>query len=91
MISKEEKQHVYQDQHGEEMGKITFKPIGSKKIIIDHTIVKEAHRGKGIAEELVHSVVERMRSEEKVILPLCPFAKAEFERNPSYQDIQVEK
>lgn len=30
-----------------------------------------------------------MRSEGKKIVPLCPYAKSEFERKPEYKDIEA--
>ncbi|MBM7837193.1 putative GNAT family acetyltransferase [Alkalihalobacillus xiaoxiensis] len=91
MLIHEDHKHVYYKNGDEVAGEITFKPVGSKKIIIDHTHVHSDHRGEGIAEDLVYSVVERMRKEGKKIVPLCPFAKKEFERNADYQDVYSEK
>ncbi|KMK77164.1 GNAT family N-acetyltransferase [Alkalihalobacillus pseudalcaliphilus] len=86
-ITKEEKRHVVKNDHGEVVGEITFVPIGADKIIIDHTFVDNSMRGEGLAAKLVASVVERMKEEGKKIIPLCPFAKSEFEKNESYQEI----
>lgn len=91
MLIHEDQKHLYYKNGDEIAGEITFKPIGSTKVIIDHTFVEKEYRGEGIAEELVLSVVERMRKEGKKIVPLCPFAKKEFERNADYQDVYAEK
>ncbi|UTR06017.1 N-acetyltransferase [Alkalihalobacillus sp. LMS6] len=91
MIVEEEKRHVYKGESGNVLGEITFVPVGKTKIIIDHTHVLEEGKGKGIAKELVYSVVKRMEQENKLILPLCPFAKLEFEKNPDYQKLLAQK
>ncbi|SUC32074.1 Uncharacterised protein [Providencia rettgeri] len=59
-----------------------------KLVIIDHTVVDESLKGQGIAKLLVAKVVERMRNEGRKIIPLCPFAKAIFDRTPEYSDIR---
>lgn len=56
-------------------------------MIIDHTFVDPAYRGQGLAEKLVAKGVEKARKEQKKIIPLCPFAKKEFERKPEYADV----
>ncbi|MER2117389.1 MAG: GNAT family N-acetyltransferase, partial [Enterococcus casseliflavus] len=49
--------------------------------------VDPAYRGQGLAEKLVAKGVEKARKEQKKIIPLCPFAKKEFERKPEYADV----
>ncbi len=69
-----------------EVGECSFSP--SEKIwIIDHTQVAETHRGQQIAQKLVKAVVEEARNVGVKIIPLCPFAKKEFERNDNYADV----
>ena len=70
-----------------ELAKITFVPTGESKIIIDHTYVSETARGQGLGEQLVERVVQYARENNKKIIPLCPFAKLQIEKNPSYSDI----
>lgn len=55
--------------------------------IIDHTFVDDAYGGQGIAGKLVTEVVERAREKGVKIIPLCPFAKKEFDRKPEYGDV----
>lgn len=55
--------------------------------IIDHTFVEKEYGGRGIAGKLVAKIVEAAREEGKKIIPLCPFAKAEFEKKKEYQDV----
>ncbi|MFV2647401.1 GNAT family N-acetyltransferase [Escherichia coli] len=48
--------------------------------IIEHTDVDESLKGQGIGKRLVAKVVEKMRREKRKIIPLCPFAKHEFDK-----------
>lgn len=57
--------------------------------IIDHTLVDEGYGGKGIAGRLVAEVVSQARTAGVKILPLCSFAKREFEKRPEYADIAM--
>lgn len=70
-------------------GEVTFQPAGDSMLIIDHTYVSDAYRGQGIAAELVRHVVEKARQMKVSIVPLCPFAKAEFARKPAYHDVDA--
>jgi predicted GNAT family acetyltransferase len=58
-------------------------------IIIDHTEVHAALRGTGAGAKLVAAAVEWARTERRQIMPLCPFAKAVFERAPEYADVRM--
>ena len=68
-------------------GEVTFTNAGETMFIIDHTFVDDQFRGQGIAQKLVELVVKKARKENKKIMPLCPFAKGEFERKPEYADV----
>lgn len=72
------------DGHEAEM---TFTRAGDRLIIIDHTGVPEALRGRKVGQALVQKAVEDARAEGKQILPLCPFAKAQIARNAQWQDV----
>ncbi|PSM53241.1 acetyltransferase (GNAT family) [Campylobacter blaseri] len=55
--------------------------------IIDHTFVKDSYTGQGIAGKLVALIVQEARKNGVKIIPLCPFAKSEFDKNPNYSDL----
>lgn len=55
--------------------------------IVDHTYVKESHRGQQIAQRLFKELIDQARNKNIKIMPLCSFAVKEFERNPSYADL----
>lgn len=66
---------------------MTYSRVGAGMIIIDHTEVPTALRGQGIGERLVRQAVADARQEAVTIVPLCPFAKAQFTRHPEWQDV----
>lgn len=66
---------------------MTFSKAGGHQIIIDHTEVPDAFRGQGIGLQLVERAVADARSEGKAIIPLCPFAAAQFRRHPEWADV----
>lgn len=70
-----------------EAGEMTYTWAGEKRFIIDHTEVGEEFGGKGLAKELVMAGVEFARQEGVKIIPLCPYAKARFERDKGIRDV----
>ncbi|MEO1552659.1 MAG: GNAT family N-acetyltransferase [Pseudomonadota bacterium] len=72
------------DGHEAEM---TYSRAGTTRIIIDHTGVPEALKGRGVGKRLVEAAVNDARAEGFKIIPLCPFAKATLDRTPEWQDV----
>lgn len=66
---------------------MTFSRASAQLIIIDHTSVPDALRGRGVGQALVRRVVDDARREGFKLIPLCPFAKAQFERHPEWRDV----
>ncbi|MBS3650528.1 N-acetyltransferase [Pseudaminobacter sp. 19-2017] len=66
---------------------MTFSKAGEGMIIIDHTGVPDAFRGQGIGLRLVARAVEDARAAGKKIIPLCPFAAAQFRRRSEWADV----
>jgi hypothetical protein len=69
------------------MAEMTFSRASAALIIIDHTEVPDALRGRGVGRALVQRAVEDARREGFRILPLCPFAKAQFQRHAEWRDV----
>ncbi|WP_292485702.1 GNAT family N-acetyltransferase [Mesorhizobium sp.] len=44
-------------------------------------------RGRKVGEQMVRQAVEDARREGVNIIPLCPFAKAQIDRHPEWQDV----
>ena len=66
---------------------MTYSRAGEGLIIIDHTEVPAALRGRKVGERLVRQAIEDARRDGVAIMPLCPFAKAQIDRRPEWQDV----
>lgn len=66
---------------------LTFTRVGAHQLIIDHTGVPHAFRGQGVGLLLLARAVEDARGSGRRIIPLCPFAAAQFRRHPEWADV----
>ena len=66
---------------------LTYTRAGDGLIIIDHTGVPAAMRGMSVGQGMVRRAVEDARAENRGIVPLCPFARAQIARHPEWQDV----
>ncbi|MCF3935327.1 N-acetyltransferase [Acuticoccus sp. M5D2P5] len=66
---------------------MTYSRAGDGLLIIDHTEVPAALRGRKVGEQLVRRAIEDARRDGIAIIPLCPFAKAQIDRHPEWQDV----
>lgn len=89
MELKREERKIEAHQEGEVIGEITYSDTNNGMWIIDHTYVDPAHRNQQIGEQLVAEIVNWAREANVKLLPLCPFAKKEFERTPEYAEISA--
>lgn len=72
---------------GGQAAEMTFSKAGASLIIIDQTEVSDAHRGSGAGARLVTRAVDDARASGRTILPLCPFARSQFDRHPEWRDV----
>jgi predicted GNAT family acetyltransferase len=75
------------ERDGVRLGEMTYVRAGAARVIIDHTAVGDALRGTGAGKRLVEAAVVWARAEGLKVIPLCPFAKATFERDASLRDV----
>lgn len=75
------------EKEGTQVAEMTYTYAGQDKIIIDHTEVDESLKGQGVGYKLVEASVIYARERHIKILPLCPFARAVFEKKPEYSDV----
>ncbi|UHA73208.1 GNAT family N-acetyltransferase [Paenibacillus sp. 481] len=74
--------------NGTIIAEMTYVISSPELYIIDHTFVHEAYRGQKLGDKLVQASVEYAREHHIKLLPLCPFAKIQFERHPEYADVR---
>ena len=66
---------------------ITYSRTSPRLIIVDHTGVPDALRGRGVGQALSQYVVDDARKGGWKIIPLCPFFKAQAARHPEWRDV----
>lgn len=86
-LIEEERRFAMMTDENEEIGEMTWSNAGEQLIIIDHTFVAPQYRGQKLAEKLVAAGVEKARRDKQKIIPLCPFAKKEFDKKTDYADV----
>ncbi len=70
-----------------EAGRITYSLASEKIMILDHTEVDDAYRGKNIGKRILMEIVNFARENKIKIIPLCPFAKSVFETVKEIRDV----
>ena len=71
---------------GKRLAELTYTVAGTR-VIIDHTSVDDALRGKGAGRVLVEAAVQWARADNVRLMPLCPFARSVFDKTPEYADV----
>lgn len=76
------------ERDGARVAEMTYsKTPDGKRLIIDHTDVSESLKGQGVGKQLVAAAVAWARRDGLTVMPLCPFAKATFDKTPEFQDV----
>lgn len=62
--------------------------IAGNDLTVYHTEVSPKGEGKGLAKELLKSMVDHARKNNLNVVPLCPYVHAQFKRHPDeYADV----
>ena len=61
--------------------------LSPPNLMITETLVPQALEGRGIASRLALHVIEDARSRQLLILPVCPFFSAYFQKHPEHADV----
>jgi len=72
---------------GERLAEMVYVKAGSQKMIIEHTEVDDSLKGEGIGLKLLMELVDFVRKENIKVIPLCPFAKAMFQKKEELRDV----
>jgi predicted GNAT family acetyltransferase len=72
----------YIEEEGKRLAEMTFTLPGPGKMIIDHTEVSDALRGKNVGYQLFDTAIAYARENELKIIPLCPFTASVFKKRP---------
>lgn len=75
------------EEDGRRLAEMTYVLSGGSHLVIEHTVVSAALKGRGVGKQLVAAGVEYARRNGLTVLPLCSFARAEFDKSPAYADV----
>ena len=75
------------DEAGARLATLTYSRANASLIIIDHTEVAPSLSGQGVGRALLDALVGWARTTQTKVMPLCPFATAQFGRDPSIRDV----
>jgi len=71
----------------EETAKLTFESVSPGVVVVDHTFVPEAMRGKGIAGKLAAALVLDARTHGYRFIPECSYLIARIEQGEDWADV----
>lgn len=75
------------EREGKRVAKLTYSRMNDRVVIIDHTEVDPALGGQGVGRQLLNAAVAWARETGTTFKVVCPFARAQFARDPSIQDV----
>lgn len=83
-----DKHQFFIQDNGELIAEMTYSVTNPSLYIIDHTYVNDHYRGQGLADRLLTTFIDYARKHEIKLMPLCPFAKKQFDTKPEYADVR---
>jgi len=92
-LSLDEKQHghFYINENDEQVAEMVI-GISGNDLTVYHTEVLPKGEGKGLAKELLKTMVDYARKNNLKVIALCPYVFAQFKRHPDeYSDIWKNK
>lgn len=89
-------QHEHEGRHGRYFARLddgseaemTYRDIEPGVISIDHTLVPDAFRGRGIAEKLVKTAIDDAERNNLQIIPVCSYVAVQFRRHPEWAHLK---
>ena len=74
-------------QGGARLAEMTYSRTNATLIVIDHTEADASLKGQGVGRRLLDALVHWARDTDTRVIALCPFAKAQFDRDPAIRDV----
>lgn len=78
-----------ENEDGKRLAEMTYSRTNATMIIVDHTEVDPSLGGQGVGRALLDALVQWARATDTKVVPLCPFAKAQFDKDRSIRDVLV--
>ncbi|GAB3168238.1 GNAT family N-acetyltransferase [Telluribacter humicola] len=73
-------------QDGEELLGEMVLGISSRYLTVYHTEISPKAEGKGLAHQLLTTMVAYAREHSLKVIPMCPYVHAQFKRHPELYD-----
>lgn len=77
----------YVQQASQRLAEMTYSRANDALIVIDHTEVDASLGGQGVGRQLLNALVQWARATGTKVVALCPFAKAQFDKDASIRDV----
>ncbi len=74
-------------QDGKRLAQMTYSRANAALVIIDHTEVDASLGGQGVARRLLDAAVAWARETHTKVMATCPYASAQFAKDPSIRDV----
>lgn len=75
------------DAAGEHVAAMSYSRANASLIIIEHTDVHPSLAGQGVGRALLDALVAWARTSATKVMPLCPYATAQFKKDASIRDV----
>ena len=72
-----------------EVATLTYAESGDVIALI-HTLVPQAHEGKGIASTMARTALEYAKANNLRVAPFCPYVATYIQRHPEYQPLAID-
>lgn len=89
-IKQEEHDHrgaFFLARDGKRLAEMTYSRANQALVIIDSTYVDAELKGQGVGRKLLDAAVAWARETQTRIVATCPFASAQFAKDPSIRDV----
>lgn len=77
------------EQDGKRVAAMTYSRANPALVIIDSTEVSSALSGQGVGRRLLDAAVAWARETHTKVIATCPFASAQFAKDPSIRDVLI--
>ena len=75
------------EREGQRLGELTYSRVDEHRVIIDHTEVHSRLQGLGVARRMLDAAVAWARATGTRVIVTCPYAKGQFEKDPTIRDV----
>lgn len=77
----------YLQTDGKRLAELTYSRTNASLITIDHTLVDASLGGQSVGRSLLNALVQWARATSTKVVPICSYAKAQFDKDASIRDV----